>query len=214
MPNLNIQTLTAANDNVTIKLTGTKFLQAKQANAIAAIVNLNTTVNSLLDGCGTVGERAVLAAYDFTIACMDDLASANKLVGWANAKPQTGANPYCQPLNLLAPEKDNVIRPKKSIWAKVFRSAHKAGIAPDDFLNEVKQYGSMRRWYDEIVAAEKRAANDNEPDGQNDSQNGNEVQKKPSGKRLSRSRQLPTRSMTPVKSSLRLLIVTLWKPIH
>jgi len=158
------KTTTPANDNGDAKLVGTQFLQAKQAAAIAAIGNLNLTIQNLLEGCGAVGERATVTAYDFTTACMDDLASASKLKDWANATPQTGANPYSQPLNLLAPDKTNVIRSKISIWAKVFRSAHKAGIAPDDFVGHVNRHGSMRNWYDMIVKMEK-AANDNEPVG-------------------------------------------------
>ncbi len=152
-----------ANDNGATVSNATKTLLAKQAAAIFAVSYLNNAIVSLLDGQGEIGQRAVQTAYDFTIACMDDIATAQTLIGWTKAAVQSGKNPYCQPLKLLAPQKDNIVLSKISIWAKVFRVAHAAGITPGEFPSHVKRNHGMRRWYDTIGLADN-AANDNHVD--------------------------------------------------
>ncbi len=150
----------AANDsNITAAKPSTLLaLQRATKNAIA---NLNSMVNNLLDGQGGAGRRATQAAFAFTVACMDNPAEAAKLPGWDDAAVQAGANPYFQPLKMLVGDMNNVIQSRISIWAKVFRDAHDAGITPEDFLEHLKRNHGMRKWYEAIGLAEK-AANDND----------------------------------------------------
>lgn len=163
MTELNLTTKAAANDNA---LAATKpiTLRAQYRAAKDAISSLNSIVNTLLDGQGGIGRRAALIAYSFTIACMDSPVKAAKLPGWDDAAVQPGANPYCQPLKMLADDMNNVVQSKISIWAGVYRHAHDAGITPEHFLEHLKRNHGMRRWYDAINTKAK-AANDNRKKG-------------------------------------------------
>jgi hypothetical protein len=134
-------------------------LEALFNNARTALTSVNTEYRSLLDGQNQLGKDACLAAYKFTIGCMDDLGEAKKLPGWEAAKVQSGSNPYCQPLKLLVLDLDEIPQWKISIWASVFYKAHCDDVSPEDFLALVDQNNGMRRFYDLI----NKAANDNEP---------------------------------------------------
>jgi hypothetical protein len=147
----------AANPPIATKPT---TLLAQYRAAKDALSSLNSFVTNLLDGQHVYGRRATLAAYTFATACMDNPADAAKLSGWADAAVQSGANPYCQPMKLLVGEIDIALQSKISIWAKVFRDAHTAGITPERFLEHLKRNHGMRRWYDRINM-KTRAANDN-----------------------------------------------------
>lgn len=149
----------AANDTG-ITATNPSTLLAQYRATKDAIANLNSMVNNLLDGQGGAGRRATQAAYAFTVACMDNPAEAAKLPGWDDAALQAGANPYFRPLKMLVDDMNNIIQCRISIWAKVFRDAHDAGITPKDFLQHLKRNHGMRRWYDAIGLADK-ATNDN-----------------------------------------------------
>jgi hypothetical protein len=168
----------AANDsNIAVAKPSTLLAQFRAAKD--AIGNLNSMVNNLLDGQGGAGRRATQAAYAFTIACMDNPAEAAKLPGWGDAAVQAGANPYFQPLKMLVDDMNNVIQSRISIWAKVFRVAHEAGITAEKFLEHLKRNHGMRRWYDAIVLADK-AANGNVPKaGTNKSSTGRTTTAKP-----------------------------------
>lgn len=149
----------SANDNG-IAAAKPSTLMPQLRTAKDAIGNLNSIVDNLVDGQGGAGRRATQAAYTFTAACMDNPAQAAKLPGWDDAAVQASANPCCQPLKMLVDDMDNIIQSRISIWAKVFRGAHDAGIEPDKFLEHLKRNHGMRRWYDAIGLADK-AVNDN-----------------------------------------------------
>lgn len=168
----------AANDSNTAA-TKLSTLLALQRAAKDAIGSLNSMVNNLLDGQGGAGRKAVQAAYALTVACMDNPAEATKLPGWDAAAVQASANPYCQPLKMLVGDMDNTIQSRISIWAKVFRGAHDAGIPPDKFLEHLKRNHGMRKWYDAIVLAGK-PVNDNGPKGGGGSSRGGAAARPPS----------------------------------
>ena len=147
--------------------------------ARGAVTNLKSVVSNLLNGQGGAGRRATQTAYAFTVACMDNPAEAAKLPGWDDAAVQASANSYTQPLKMLVDDMDNIIQSRISIWVKVFRGAHKAGITPEHFLEHLKRNHGMRRWYDAIVLADK-AANGNVPKvGANKSSTGSTATPKP-----------------------------------
>ena len=150
------KTHVAANDNGFAAATPATLL-ALHREARDAITRVDITVNGLLDGQFDLGRKAILAAYTFTVRCMDAPADAAKLPGWADAAVLSGTNPFGQPLKLLADDVNNIVQAKISMWAKVFRNAHQASIAPDQFLDHLKRNSGMRRWYDSIVAAESAA---------------------------------------------------------
>lgn len=128
------------------------------------LTHVSSAVFNLLDGQDGLGGKALVSAYTFATACMERRAEAVLLPGWKEAAVQSGANPYCQPLKLLAGELDNIIQSRISIWAKVFAHAHKAKIKPEDFLAHRKRNHGMRRWYDFINASgSTKAANENLP---------------------------------------------------
>lgn len=161
MTNITTKSTTkAAANGSNIAATKPSTLLAQYRATKDAIANLNSMVNNLLDGQGGAGRRAMQAAYVFTVACMDNPAEAAKLPGWGDAAVQAGANPYGQPMKMLVEDMNNIIQCRISIWAKVFRGAHGAGITADKFLQHLKRNHGMRRLYDAIVLAEK-AANDN-----------------------------------------------------
>ncbi len=168
----------AANDS-NIAATKPSTLLALERAAKGAIANLNSMVNNLVDGQGGAGRRAIQAAYAFTVACLDNPAEAAKLPGWDGAAVQPGANPCVQPLKLLVDDMNNIIQSRISIWAKVIRGAHGAGIKPEYFLEHLNRNHGMRKWYDSIVLAEK-AANGNVPKaGTNKSSTGSTATPKP-----------------------------------
>ena len=160
----NTTTPVAANNNG-IAAAKPSTLIAQHRAAKDAFSSLNNVVNNLLDGQGGIGRRAMQVGYSFTIACMDNLEEAAKLQGWDDAAVQTGANPYCQPLKMLAEDMNPAIQTKISIWAKVFQSAHGVGITPDKFLEHLKRNHGMRRWYDAICLAEKSTNDNGKKDG-------------------------------------------------
>ena len=135
-------------------------LEALFNNARTALTSVNTEYRNLLDGQNQLGKDACLAAYKFTIGCIDNLAEAKKLPGWESAKLQSGSNPYCQPLKMLVQDLDQIPWSKICIWASVFQKVHGDGVSPEDFLALVDQNNGMRRFYDLI----NKAANDNNPD--------------------------------------------------
>ena len=144
------------------------FAAAKRTTLLAQLLAardsltiLDKAVTNLLEGQNAIGGKALVAAYSFTIACMERQAEAAKLSGWKDAAVQSGNNDYCQPLKLLAGDLDNVPQSRISIWAAVFRNAHAAKIKPKNFLEHRKRNHGMRQWYDAIIKA--KAANDNEP---------------------------------------------------
>lgn len=147
------------------------FATAKRPNLKALfkaaredVTQVNNTVCGLLEGRDALGGKAMESAYRFTIACMEQPAAAAKLPGWKEATVQPGANPYCQPVKLLAGDMDNSIQSRISIWAKVFANAHRAKIKPDEFLAHLKRNHGMRRWYDFInTSGSTTAGNDNHP---------------------------------------------------
>ena len=141
-------------------------LRAQYRAARESLTNLNSTVANLLDGQGAIGGKALVTAYSFTIACLERSAEAAKLPGWKDAAVRPSANPYCQPLKLLAGDMDNITQSRISIWAAVFRNAHAAGIKPEDFLEHRKRNHGMRRWYDFITTSDSlnlTAGNQNKP---------------------------------------------------
>jgi len=143
-------------------------LLAQYRDARESLANLDSAVTNLLEGQNAIGGKALVAAYSFTIACMERSAEAAKLPGWKDAAVQPGANPYCQPLKLLAGDMDKIIQSRITIWAKVFADAHAAKIKPQDFLEHRKRNNGMRRWYDFINTSAKvngTEANDNRPSG-------------------------------------------------
>ena len=141
-------------------------LLAQYRAARESLSRVDSEVNNLLDGQNAIGGKALVAAYSFTIACMERPAEAAKLPGWQDAAVQPGANPYCQPLKLLAGDMDKIIQSRISIWAKVFAHAHAAQIKPEHFLEHRKRNSGMRRWYDFINASgSTTAANNNQAGG-------------------------------------------------
>ncbi len=149
----------AANNNG-IAAAKPSTLLAKQRAAKDTFTNFSNVIGYVLDGQGGPGRRAYLAGYIFTTACMDNPAEAAKLPGWDNAAVQAGANPYGQPLKMVAININPVIQAKISMLAKVYQHAHDAGIKPEHFLEHLKRNHGMRKWYDAIVLADK-AVNDN-----------------------------------------------------
>ncbi len=162
---LTFLTKAQANDNGFAGAKRTTLLAQYRA-ARDSLSRMDSEVTSLLDGQNAIGGRAVLAAYAFATACMDKPAQAAKLPGWKDAAVQPGANPYCQPLKLLAGDMDKIIQSRISIWAKVFAHAHAAKIKPEHFLEHRNRNSGMRRWYDFINASgSTTAANDNKAGG-------------------------------------------------
>jgi hypothetical protein len=141
-------------------------LHAQYHAAKLAVCALSRTINTLVDGQAAIGKEAVKEAYSFSVKCMDNKTEAAMLSGWEEARLPQNANPYCQPLKMLIDKTNKDIQSRISIWARVFKVAHGAGIKPGSFLKHVDRNGGMRKWYDAIVLAEKKkkAANDNEPD--------------------------------------------------
>lgn len=153
----------AANDS-NIAATKPSTLLPMMRAAKFSFTNLSNVVGSVLDGQRGPGQRAYLAGYIFTIGCMESPADAAKLPGWDNAAVQANANPYYQPLKMVAKNINSDVQTKISLLAKVYRDAHKENIAPEQFLEHLKRKHGLRRWYDSVVLAEK-AANGNVPNG-------------------------------------------------
>ncbi len=139
-------------------------LLAQYRAARESLSRVDSEVNNLLDGQNAIGGKALVAAYSFTIACMERPAEAAKLPGWQDAAVQPGANPCCQPLKLVAGDMNNVVQSRISIWAGVARHAHAEGIKPAKFLEHLKRNHGMRRWYD-AINMQAKASNDNDPGG-------------------------------------------------